>query len=423
MKKTNLTLVTILLVQLNLASAGTLGNLIEDLKKFKQAIEVPTSALNSGSKNSIDTFASPNGSVKANSIVNEPVSKVVEAIGVGETLETAKEDAIRQAVQKAVGSYVTSDLITKNDEVIKDKVLSLSSGFVEKIEVISQGKRSDGLVETKIKATVTSTKLRRALEDQNISTTDLDSESLFGEAITKLDNTNTTIDIWNNILPKMMVSGFEAKLIGKPEVEPIGGDKVFVKFKVLVDWNPAFKSEMVTVLKTTSSKITNLPKHNLRCVGIIKNAKNAQCYESKDVVLKENLEAAFKKYNSALKIDIDVKSASGEVLTNTNSCIGQMLGNQISINPFVAVDRGVQVFIDELPQNFSGNTITNLNRFQLVTSLNSNDGEIQRKFGGEPLEYTNSSFFYLKMGLITTKHELSQFKSVDVKTSGCVSKF
>lgn len=63
-------------------------------------------------------------------------TKVVEVSGAGADVESAKNDACREAVRQVVGSYVASKTRTENDDLIEDKVISLSAGFVEKVEAL-----------------------------------------------------------------------------------------------------------------------------------------------------------------------------------------------------------------------------------------------------------------------------------------------
>jgi hypothetical protein len=72
----------------------------------------------------------------------------VTTIGVGTNLKDAKNDAIRQGVQYLVGSYVTSDLESTNESIIKDNVTDYSGAIVERFDILSQWRRA-GLYEMK----------------------------------------------------------------------------------------------------------------------------------------------------------------------------------------------------------------------------------------------------------------------------------
>ncbi|MBR2508132.1 MAG: LPP20 family lipoprotein [Lentisphaeria bacterium] len=91
------------------------------------------------------------------------------ARGIGSTSDAALKDALNQAVQQVVGSLVSSEAFVKNDELIKEQVLTYSDGFVQKYEVLKPAKsHSSGLVEITIKAFVAQKKLQKRLESVNI---------------------------------------------------------------------------------------------------------------------------------------------------------------------------------------------------------------------------------------------------------------
>ncbi|MGO8747203.1 MAG: hypothetical protein ACLQNE_14550 [Thermoguttaceae bacterium] len=52
---------------------------------------------------------------------------IVEAEGSGKDRDEALKNTFRDAVRKVVGAYVEEETVVKNDELIKDKVLILSS--------------------------------------------------------------------------------------------------------------------------------------------------------------------------------------------------------------------------------------------------------------------------------------------------------
>lgn len=91
------------------------------------------------------------------------------ARGIGSTSDAALKDALNQAVQQVVGSLVNSEAFVKNDELIKEQILTYSDGFVQKYEVLKPAKiHSSGLVEITIKAFVAQKKLQKRLESVNI---------------------------------------------------------------------------------------------------------------------------------------------------------------------------------------------------------------------------------------------------------------
>lgn len=62
--------------------------------------------------------------------------------------DKAIDDALRKAVEQAVGTVVSSDTMTENYKVIHDKILARTAGYVERYKVVSEGPRGDIYVVT-----------------------------------------------------------------------------------------------------------------------------------------------------------------------------------------------------------------------------------------------------------------------------------
>lgn len=58
--------------------------------------------------------------------------KVEFGEGRGETVDEALKDAMRDVLQKVVGTYVDAEFRMSNDEIIKDEILTHSNGFIDR---------------------------------------------------------------------------------------------------------------------------------------------------------------------------------------------------------------------------------------------------------------------------------------------------
>jgi hypothetical protein len=61
----------------------------------------------------------------------------VKALGVGATSDQAEKAALVNAVQQAIGLFLDSETLVKDEQVIYDKILSVSDGYVSKMEVLA----------------------------------------------------------------------------------------------------------------------------------------------------------------------------------------------------------------------------------------------------------------------------------------------
>ncbi|MDD4059134.1 MAG: hypothetical protein PHW08_00345 [Kiritimatiellae bacterium] len=123
---------------------------------------------------------------QAEPIQNEVVDVV--ATGSGLSPDEAEKDALRNAVETVVGQYVGTSTTVEDDELIEDKILTYSAGFVETYDRIGEPRRrDDGLVSIKIKATVKRSQLVRKLQSVSIGKASVSGKDLFASTFTRMD--------------------------------------------------------------------------------------------------------------------------------------------------------------------------------------------------------------------------------------------
>jgi hypothetical protein len=71
----------------------------------------------------------------------EEKSTAVIVSGYGLTEEDALKNAFAAAVEQAVGTLVSSTLLVENSELVNEKILSLSNGFIETYKKLSTTKQ------------------------------------------------------------------------------------------------------------------------------------------------------------------------------------------------------------------------------------------------------------------------------------------
>jgi len=100
------------------------------------------------------------------------LTKIVIAEGVGTTEKEAIVDASRSAVKQTVGTYLVSETLMQNDELVKDEVLSYSRGYVEGFEIIKKEK-NEGLIEVTASVRVAYKRLETKLGNLNLTLKDI----------------------------------------------------------------------------------------------------------------------------------------------------------------------------------------------------------------------------------------------------------
>jgi len=102
----------------------------------------------------------------------------VQAKGQGETVEAAKKDAARNAIKMAVGELVDAKTLVENDELVEDRILTLSNAMIEKADYGDARNIGNGLFEVPVTAVVRKGRLNQELKAIGITTGDLAGDSL-----------------------------------------------------------------------------------------------------------------------------------------------------------------------------------------------------------------------------------------------------
>ncbi len=157
-------------------------------------------------------------------------TKVV-AEGVGATAKDALEDAFRNAVRQVVGAVIDAESLVKNDEVITDKVLTYSAGFIAKYDQISV-KQDKGLFRVKISATVERRGVVAKLKEARVTVKGVEGADIAAAAMTKLEaraNAGALLKKALAELPKVLVAE-----VRKPTAADYDEDKSVLTLDVTV---------------------------------------------------------------------------------------------------------------------------------------------------------------------------------------------
>src|SRR5690606_4701239 len=81
-----------------------------------------------------------------------------EVVGEGATLQEARSNAIRQAMQASISQLVVADRTVSDDQILEDRVISTMKGFVDRVEELDVSKEGS-LIRVRSRITVSTTRL------------------------------------------------------------------------------------------------------------------------------------------------------------------------------------------------------------------------------------------------------------------------
>ncbi|WP_127142125.1 hypothetical protein [Flagellimonas marinaquae] len=88
--------------------------------------------------------------------------------GQGKTKDVAKQNALRNAIELAFGTFISSNTEILDDELVKDEIVSVSNGNIQDYELLSEVQLSNGDYATSLRATVSVVKLTTFVESKGI---------------------------------------------------------------------------------------------------------------------------------------------------------------------------------------------------------------------------------------------------------------
>ncbi len=161
--------------------------------------------------------------------------------------EKAIEQALRNAVEQVVGTYVKSSTLVENYITVEDKIFSQSKGFVKSWRELS-AKEVDGVMEVEVEATVAAAKLKGSLDEIEWALAKKDYPRLMVLIAEQNIGESGYSYWWGNTTGSISMSQVENTLID--QLSPKGF--IFVDPQVL-----AGKIQMKDAYKVTSAGISN----------------------------------------------------------------------------------------------------------------------------------------------------------------------
>ncbi len=150
----------------------------------------------------------------------------VTSRGVGINIESARKDALVNAVRQAVGAYVDQETLIKNEAVIEEKILSVSSGMVDRYDEVRTPKvRAVGLWEVEIKAVVKKTEIGASLRSIGVMRVQDDGRQSWARQVTTLQNRDDAMALIRKVFPDLLPNLIQGRILQKMDVEnPTSGN-------------------------------------------------------------------------------------------------------------------------------------------------------------------------------------------------------
>ena len=163
-------------------------------------------------------------------------TKTVLATGIGISQEKARQSAFSSAIEQTVGLLVDSETLVKNDTLVREQILTVSRGYIEKFDVLKEW-QADGLHHARIQAVVSVTRLVAQLTAHHIAVKGVEGERMSRQAKFEVKNEEHAGELFGKIMDDYTIAKlFKVEILGKPEV--VKKDAVQATLKVKVELSP-----------------------------------------------------------------------------------------------------------------------------------------------------------------------------------------
>ena len=199
-----------------------------------------------------------------NAYAQEDKTVTLTVSGQGQTQEEAKQNAFRSAIEQAFGTFISSNTEILNDELVKDEIVSIANGNIQKFDVISEVQITDGSFATTLNATVSVNKLTSFVESKGYEVEFKGSLFASNIGLQNLMEKNEVEAIKNMVpvLKSFSEKSFEYVLqTSEPKMNPTDKSEWLIGVSVGVKVNKNFM-QIPKILQETVSNLS-LEEHDL----------------------------------------------------------------------------------------------------------------------------------------------------------------
>jgi len=135
----------------------------------------------------------------------------VEVVGEGPSLNEARLQGYRLAVEHAVGTLVASETEVRNSRVARDEIITYASGYVDRFEIVNQ-QQLDNRIQLKMKIWVKPSKLANRLLNESKTAGQVDGGRISTQIQTLVHERSSGDNLLKTVLADYPRRAFDIKL-------------------------------------------------------------------------------------------------------------------------------------------------------------------------------------------------------------------
>jgi hypothetical protein len=243
-------------------------------------------------------------------------NKYIRVVGEGNTIEQAKENAFRNAVQQRAGAVVLTDRQSTFGKLIKDEVSMFSAGYVDDFKIVDVNQNGSNIKIT-LDVLVADSKLFNQILNTGKSTKDVDGERAGAALNTYLDQKQKGDRLINKVLDTYPQNAFI--LSQKPFTLTVDSYRnATFNIPYTIKWNYDFITAMNEAMKLVEDDIGFLTKAPSNVIIMAKNPKDfllgsKNTYKFNDILLLTRIKDAMAS-DREVRMMVDISDSNGDNL-------------------------------------------------------------------------------------------------------------
>lgn len=209
---------------------------------------------------------------------------IIIVTGQGETIEKARNNALRSAIEQAFGAYVSSKTEILKEDLISDNITTISNGNIQKFAVLDETVFNQNSFSVTVKAEVSLDKLATFLNQNGMSVTvngELIANNYLLKDIYEKNEIDAAVNYFNSLKSNFSSKNlFEIELTATDPFRAISGQNFLVPMRLKISPKEGIKtlvSSSINFLKSISIDKDNIKSYiqmNLPIYPLIINDGN-----------------------------------------------------------------------------------------------------------------------------------------------------
>lgn len=173
----------------------------------------------------------------------------VDVVSEGGTLEQARLEGFRTAIGQAIGSVVATQTASQHQRLVRDEIISYSSGFVDKYEILEQTQPGNR-VRLKMRVWVAKSKLAQRLLSKGFDTQMVPGDQLAAQAQTLAEERQQGDQLARAVMQDYPHRAFDVQ-VDQSRMQFDDSRRVSLDVPIKVSWNPNFINAVNEVRERT----------------------------------------------------------------------------------------------------------------------------------------------------------------------------